>query len=129
MNLGSLLDGAVTLTARSEDEVGNLSAARSPTNAIVKDVVATLSNVSYTNVTLLADKLSGDAECGATITATETTGPHQGSVYSATAGSSGTFGPFSVDAISLGSYGYSVTAADLAGNVSSTVNVNGSDLL
>jgi hypothetical protein len=130
LDLASLLDGSVTLTARTQDAAGNLSATTSPTNAIIKDVVpGTLSGVTYHNVTIFADTLSGTSECGATITATETAGPHVGNVYTTTVGSGGTFSGFTIDAISLGSYGYDVTATDLAGNTSTVVTLSGSDLL
>ena len=73
LDLSTLLDGVVTLTARTRDAAGNMSATRAAANAVVKDVVAgALSNVTYTNVTLFADKLNGTSECGARITATET---------------------------------------------------------
>jgi hypothetical protein len=130
LDLSSLLDGTVTLTAQTQDAAGNRSAATSPANTIVKDVVAgALSSLTYHNVTLAADTLSGTSECGATITATETAGPHVGNVYTLTVGAGGTFSGFAVDAISLGAYAYDVTATDLAGNTSAVTTLSGSDLL
>jgi hypothetical protein len=130
LDLSTLLDGTVTVTAQTKDLAGNVSATTSPANTIIRDVVAgALSNVTYHNVTLFADTLSGTSECGATVTATETAGPHVGNVYTVTVGAGGTFSGFAVDAISVGSYGYGVTATDLAGNTSATVTLSGSDLL
>jgi hypothetical protein len=130
LNLSTLLDGPVTLTAQTKDAAGNLSATTSPANAITQDVVpGALSAVTYHNVTIFADTLSGTSECGATITATETTGPHVGNVYTTTVGAGGTFSGFTIDAISLGAYAYNVTATDLAGNISAVVPISGSDLV
>jgi hypothetical protein len=130
INLSTLLDGVVTLTAQTKDAAGNLSATRSPTNVVRKDIVAgALSNVTYTNNALFADTLSGTSECGATIRATQTVGPHVGNVYTTTVGSGGTFSGFSVDAISLGAYAYAVTATDLAGNISAITTVSGTIVL
>lgn len=85
LDMSTLLDGTVTLSAQTEDLAGNVSATHAPANVIVKDIVAgALSNVTYTNVALFADQLNGTSECGATITATETAGPHPGNVYPTT---------------------------------------------
>ena len=130
LDLRALLDGVVTLTARTRDAAGNMSVTRQPPNAVVKDVVpGALSNVTYTNITLFADKLNGTSECGATITATETVGPHVGNVYTTVVGVAGTFSGLVVDAVSLGAFSYAVTARDLAGNTSAATVVSGSDLL
>lgn len=128
----TLLDGTLTLTARTADRAGNVSAARTPVNPVVKDTVApTVTALAYTNITLFADKLSGTAECGATILATETTGPHVGNTYTTSIASGSTFANLTVDAISLGGYAYDVTATDLAGNAGSAAAaaISGSDLL
>jgi hypothetical protein len=131
LNLTSLLDGTVTVTARTKDSLGNQSATTAPANVVIKDTVAgALSNVHYNDKALAPDELSGTSECGATIKATETSGPHVGNVYTTTVGSAGTFSGFQVDATALNlSYGYSVTATDLAGNISSAVTLSGIDLL
>jgi fibronectin type 3 domain-containing protein len=131
LNLSSLLDGTVTVTARTKDSLGNQSATTAPTNVVTKDTVAgALSNVHYNDKALAPDELSGTSECGATIKASETSGPHVGNVYTTTVGSGGTFSGFQVDAIALNlNYGYSVSATDLAGNTSSAVTLSGVDLL
>jgi hypothetical protein len=134
LDLTSLLDGAVTLTARTQDATGNASAAASPANAIVKDTVAAaLGGLSYTNVVLLADSMGGTSECGATIVATETVGPNVGRVFPTSGtfvvGAAGTFSGFTLDAVSLGAYSYTVVATDLAGNASAGTVLSGSDLL
>jgi hypothetical protein len=131
LNLGSLLDGTVTLTAQTQDLAGNLSATTVPTNAIVKDVVAAaLSGLAYTdNLLTMADTIGGSSECGATITAVETAGPNVGKTFPTlgtfSVGASGTFSGFTVDAASLRAYGYDVTATDLAGNPSAPVAISG----
>lgn len=126
----TLLDGTLTITAQTADRAGNLSAAQAPLNPVVKDTVApTVTALAYTNVTLFADKLSGTAECGATILATETTGPHPGNTYTTSIASGSTFSNLTVDAISLGSFAYAVTATDLAGNTGAAAPIAGSDLL
>jgi hypothetical protein len=130
INLTTLLDGAVTLTARGTDAAGNLSATRAPANVVVKDVVAgALSDITYTNVALLGrDKLNGTSECGALITATETL--PLSDVFTVTVGVSGTFTGLLVEAIALGIlYSYNVTATDLAGNTSAVIVISGSALL
>jgi hypothetical protein len=128
LNVTGLLDGAVTLTARTEDAAGNLSTTLGPTNAIVKDTVAQLSGVTYTNVVLFADQLSGTSECGARVTAKETA-PASATFTAPQITTGSTFPQFNVAAVSLGSYSYDVTAVDLAGNTSAVVTVSGSDLL
>jgi hypothetical protein len=131
LNLSALLDGTVTLTAQTKDLAGNLSATTAPTNAIVKDVIAAaLSGLTYTdNLLTTADTIGGTSECGATITAVETAGPNVGKTFPTsgtfTVGASGTFSGFTVDATSLGAYGYNVTATDLAGNPSAPVSISG----
>jgi hypothetical protein len=129
LNLSTLLDGTVTLTARTRDTAGNLSATTSPVNVIVKDVVGgALSNLVYNNSALIfADTMSGTSECGALITATETV-PHS-NVYTTTVGSGGTFSNMTIDTLSLTAYSYNVTATDLAGNVSAIVVLSGTALL
>lgn len=133
MDLSSLLDGTVTITARTADAAGNLSATRAPTTATVKDIAAALSGLGYIdNSKSTADLLTGSSECGARITAVQTTGPSPGSTYPTsgtfTVGSGGTFGNFAVAAIfGKGNgvpYAYDVTATDLAAN-SSTVAIAG----
>jgi hypothetical protein len=131
LNLGSLLDGTVTLMAQTQDLAGNLSATTVPTNTIVKDVAAAaLSGLTYTdNLLTAADTIGGSSECGATITAVETAGPNVGKTFPTSGtfsvGATGTFSGFTVDAASLRAYGYNVTATDLAGNPSAPVSISG----
>jgi hypothetical protein len=130
LNLSTLLDGTVTMTARTRDATGNLSATTAPANAIVKDVVAAaLSGLSYTDNALTADTLGGTSECGATITAVKTAGSNVGRTFPTsgtfTVGAAGTFSGFTVDPATLSAYGYNVTATDLAGNPSAPVSITG----
>jgi hypothetical protein len=138
MDLSTLLDGVVTLTARTQDAAGNQSATTGPTNAIRKDTVSSLSGLVYTdNLLGFADTVAGTSECGSVITATEVTGPNPGKTFPVsdtfTVGSGGSFSGFAVDAIFgvvLGvPYSYNFFAADLAGNSSGAVNISGFDHL
>jgi hypothetical protein len=131
LDLSSLLDGTVTLTAQTKDVAGNLSATRSPTNTIVKDVVpAALSSVTYVdNALLQADAIAGTSECGALITVTETTGPHVGTVFTTISPGSTFSRTVETLTLVLGAYAYNVTATDIAGNVSSATAISGNDQL
>lgn len=139
LDVTTLLDGAITLTARTKDAAGNLSAATQAAGAAIKDVVVPpLSGLTYTDAVLGApDTLAGTSECGARIVATETTGPNPGTVYPSAAGfqiaSGTTFSGLALDAIFgvvLGvPYSYSVVATDLAGNARSAVTISGADHL
>jgi hypothetical protein len=127
LNLTSLLDGTVTLTARTKDSAGNLSATLAPTNTIIKDVVAgALSNLNYVDRVLSADQITGTSECGATVLAHRTV--PGSSNFSLVVGSGGTF-TLNVAASALAAYSYDVTATDLAGNASAIIVVSGSTLL
>lgn len=127
LDLSTLLDGVVTLTARTRDAAGNMSVTRAPANAVIKDVVAgALSGVSHVNVALFADKIEGTSECGATITATETA--PDADVFSLVVGTGATF-TLPVDAVSLGAYRYEVTATDRAGNMSAVTVLSGTLVL
>jgi hypothetical protein len=127
LNLSGLAEGTVTLTARTKDATGNQSATTSPTYTVVKDTVAAaLSGVSYNDRTLAADQITGTSECGAIVTAVQTS---PGSNSYSTTRLSGTAFTLNVAALALSSYAYNVTATDLAGNASATVVVSGSDLL
>lgn len=130
LNLSTLLDGTVTVTARTRDLAGNQSASTAPANAIVKDVVAAaLSGLTYTDNAVVADTLGGTSECGATITAVKTAGSNVGRTFPTsgtfTVGPAGTFSGFTVDPATLSAYGYNVTATDLAGNASAPVSITG----
>ncbi|MCW3065675.1 MAG: lipoprotein cytochrome c, partial [Solirubrobacterales bacterium] len=120
-DLTTLLDGTLTITAQTKDLAGNLSATKGPANAVVKDVVgAPLSGVTYHDNALSPDTISGTSECGATVTAVETAGNNVGRAFPAsppfTVPASGAFTGFQVEANLLITYGYTVTAADMAGN-------------
>jgi hypothetical protein len=130
LNLSTLLDGTVTVTARTRDLAGNQSATTAPANAIVKDIVAAaLSGLTYTDNAIVADTLGGTSECGATITAVKTAGSNLGRTFPTsgtfTVGPAGTFSGFPVDPATLSAYGYNVTATDLAGNPSAPVSISG----
>lgn len=134
LNLGTLLDGAMTVTAGTRDLAGNQSATTAPANAVVKDVVAAaLSGLTYTDNVLVADTLGGTSECGATITAIKTAGPNADRTFPTTGtftvGAAGTFSGFTVDPATLSAYGYNVTATDQAGNASAPVSITGNALL
>lgn len=121
MDLSTLLDGVVTITARTADAAGNLSATRAPTNPTRKDTAAVLSGLGYIDrAKSTADQISGSSECGARITAVQTTGPTPGSTYPTsgtfTVGGTNTFNTFNVAALRQRSYAYDVTATDLAAN-------------
>jgi hypothetical protein len=126
LNLTTLPDGTVGLTARTRDAAGNLSAAISPTDTIIKDIAVPALTASYKPPPLLGSaSISGTSECGATILANETNGPHPDTSYTMQV-ASGTFTLSPVEGPALlGTVGYDVTATDLAGNVSATVAVSG----
>jgi hypothetical protein len=121
LNLTTLPDGTVGLTARTRDAAGNLSAAISPANTIIKDIAVPALTASYSKV--LA-RISGASECGATIGATETQGPRPGSVYTMQI-TTGTSYNLTTERPVTGTIKFNVTATDLAGNVSATVVVSG----
>lgn len=128
LDLSSLLDGTVTVTARTKDAAGNVSAPMSPANAVVKDVVAPpLTGVSYNDRALSADQIRGTAECGATIRANRTV-PSAASYGPATAATNGSF-TLDVAPLTLSAYSYDVTATDLAGNTSAATTISGTALL
>jgi hypothetical protein len=133
MDLSSLADGIVTLTVVTADSLGNQSATRAPTIAIVKDTVSSLGSLVYTdNNTTTTDTLSGSAECGSVLSGNETVGPNPGGTgnYTVTA-ANGSFTNVPLDAVNGSGgatpYGYTFSSLDLAGNTSATVNLSGSD--
>lgn len=126
LNLTPLLDGTVTLTARTQDAAGNLSATLAPANTIIKDIVAASpTGVSYNDRILQADQILGNGDCGATIIAVKS----GGSTYTSAALTAA--GPFTLIVAfqALSAYSYNVTATDRAGNVSSIVVVSGTAVL
>jgi hypothetical protein len=133
MDLSSLADGTMTLTAVTADSIGNQSATRAPTYAVVKDTVAQLGSLVYTdNNTTTRDTVAGTAECGAVLNGTETAGPNPGATSSFTVvAANGTFTAAPLDAVNGGAgakpYGYTFSALDLAANTSATINLTGSD--
>ena len=133
LDLSALADGTVTLTARSVDVAGNASASRSPLTPTVRDTVAALTDLVYTDVKGGgADKLDGSSECGAEITASEITGPDPGKAFAAkSVDNDGTFSGYKLDGIKGSgagtAYAYAITATDLAGNAT-TVTVSGADV-
>jgi len=134
LDLTTLVDGPVTVTARSRDSAGNVSAPTAPADPTIKDVVpAPLSGLTYIDNALVADALGGVAECGAAITAIKTAGANIGRTFPTSGtfrvGTSGSFSSFTVDAATLAPYGYDVRATDLAGNAGAPVAITGSAVL
>ncbi len=124
LNLGTLLDGTVTLTARTKDLAGNLSATLGPTNVVIRDTVVPALTAAYSGGLLGLDPhISGSSECGATVRAVKTSGGNVGAVFTTTI-ASGT--SYNVDVqgplLGLGSVTYDVTSTDRAGNVSPVVS-------
>jgi hypothetical protein len=130
LSSGSFGEGPITVTARVIDAAGNLSTTASPANVIVKDTTAAApTGVAYVEgiLVITADRLSGNSECGSTVTAVETT-PVSDSFNSGVL--SGTTFNFTVDTlIILQHYSYNLTAVDRAGNTSSIVVFAGTDAL
>ncbi len=119
LNLSALLDGTVTLTARTMDLAGNVSAPFTATN-IIKDTVVPPLSASYSNPLGLNPRVSGTSECAATIVAVRVGRPSD--VFSGSADTGGAFN-FAVSGslLGLGSVSYDVTSTDRAGNVSPVV--------
>ncbi|MGH2840522.1 MAG: hypothetical protein ACRDKY_06830 [Solirubrobacteraceae bacterium] len=127
LNLTSLNAGTMTVTARTKDAAGNLSATLGPTNTIIKDVTVPALTATYSGGFLGLDPhISGTSECGATIVATKTAGGNVGAQFSMTI-ASGTSYTLSVEGplVGLGSVTYSVTSTDRAGNTSNAVITSG----
>lgn len=112
LNLTSLLDGVVTLTAYSRDAVGNVSTATSMTAVVRKDVIFTpaLSATYHNGILGLGATIDGAAECGASVVATK-----NGTSTPAVIAASSNDYEISVGSL-LGSGGWTVTATDPAGN-------------
>ncbi len=119
LDLSTLLDGTITLTARTKDLAGNLSAPFTATN-IIKDTIVPALSAGYSNPLGLNPRVSGTSECGATIVAVRVGRPSD--VYQDITAPNGTFS-FSVSGslLGLGSVSYNVTSTDRAGNVSPVV--------
>ena len=114
-------DGSVSMSASATDVAGNVSGSRSGSAA--KDTVAPgAPTATYTDSkTNVADVISGAAESGATVRATQTA-PSASGPYSATA----TGGAYSVSVAPGGkdvTVTYQLTATDSAGNTSSTTTL------
>ena len=129
LNVLGLTDGAVTLTARTKDLAGNLSATIVPPNAIVKDTVVPALVADFDDGVLGLDpRVFGTAECRAAIHIVKTFGGNVGKAWDATAGAGSPFS-FSADVegplLGLGQVSYDVTATDRAGNTGTTVGVGG----
>ena len=112
LNLTSLLDGVLTLTASSRDAAGNVSAATPMTAPVRKDVTFSpaLTATYHNGILGLGATIDGNAECGATVVATK----NGNAKPSVTAGSGGDY-EINVGSL-LGSGGWTVTATDPAGN-------------
>lgn len=126
LDLTSLPDGAVTLTARTRDAVGNTSLATSiASGGLVKDTVAPTLSAAYQDNPVTTDRLLTTAECGASVT------------IARTAPTTGSYGPFTstgaqlatdVGSFQATTYGYTSTATDIAGN-QAQVTTTGNDTL
>jgi Bacterial Ig domain/Bacterial Ig-like domain len=123
---GMTANGTVQPTVaagKAFDAAGNPNvAATSTDNTVTYDTIAPpVTGLAYSDGTSgQGDKVTGTAELGATMTATQTQGPHVGTAYTATATTGGAF-TIIVDNIASGTVTYSVTAKDAAGNVSAAV--------
>ena len=117
LNLGSLLDGTVTMTVFTRDLAGNLSTtSRSPANVVIKDTVAPLTAVYSAVILVIYGQVTGNAECGAFVSAVRVPG---GSTFTDRI-TSGSSYDIAVGLLSLGRV-FDVTSTDLAGNVSAVV--------
>lgn len=117
LNLTALADGVLTLTAYSRDAAGNVSPPTAMTATVRKDVVFTpaLTIRFSPGILGLGAKISGNAECGASIVATKNS-QHVTDI----AGSSNTW-EIGVGGL-LASSGWTATATDLAGNTAGPVS-------
>lgn len=117
LNLTSLVDGVLTLTAYSRDAAGNVSSATAMTAAVRKDVVFTPAlTIRFSSGLLgVGAKVSGNAECGADVVATK-----NGTQVTGIAGSGNTY-EISVSGV-LASSGWTATATDPAGNTAGPVS-------
>lgn len=117
LNLTSLADGVLTLTAYSRDAAGNVSSAKAMTAAVRKDVVFTPAlTIRFSSGVLgVGAKVSGNAECGADVVATKNSTQVTG-----IAGSGNTY-EISVSGL-LASSGWTATATDPAGNTAGPVS-------
>jgi hypothetical protein len=122
INVSSLGDGTLTVSAKATDAAGNVGAATSA--GVTKDTVApALGTPTYTdNNNSTADVISGTAEANASISITKTA-PTPTASYSTTA----TGGTYTVNVAAVNgkpnspvAVSYSITATDAAGNTSST---------
>jgi hypothetical protein len=131
INVGSLNEGSVTISAVSTDTAGNPSTAR--TAVVTKDTVAPTFTTapSYSDKNNTAqDQIAGKTSENATVTAVETTPASNTFTGPATGGAT-----FTVNVAALSgttgspiAFSYSVTATDPAGNTSSpAVVVSGND--
>jgi hypothetical protein len=113
VDTSSVLDGPATVRVTSTDAAGNVSGAAN--RDVTKDTVAPAAPTRTYSDVWTADQITGTAEAGATIRATQTA-PRASGPYTATA--SGT-GAYTVTvAVAKGvTVGYTLTATDAAGNV------------
>ena len=129
INAGSLGDGMVTITAKSTDLAGNVSAVRSVT--VTKDTSAPAApSAAYVdNNNNAADQITGTVEGNAIVTATETT--PSAATFTASAAANGSY-TCTVDTVNGRNNAkitvtYVVTATDAAGNVSAGTTVTFAD--
>lgn len=130
LDLSSLGDGTLTLSAKSTDVAGNIGATTSVT--VTKDTVAPgAPTANYTdNNNATADVVSGTAQANAAISVTKNS-PTPTANYSTTANGSGAY---TVNVAGINgkpnapvAVSYSITATDAAGNTSSATILNFTD--
>ena len=129
LNVAGLGDGTLTLSAKSTDVAGNVSATSTATAP--KDTTAPAApSASYADNNNTADQVSGSAEANAAIAITKTS-PAPPGTYSTTANGSGSY---SVAVATTNGkpnpaivVTYTITAQDAAGNTSSATTISYSD--
>ena len=130
LNVSSLADGTLTISANSTDLAGNIGSTRSVT--VTKDTAAPAApTANYTdNNNATADIVSGTAEANASITVTKQS-PAPTTTYPTTANSSGAYtvnvaGTNGKPATPIAVV-YTVTATDAAGNTSGATTLSLND--
>jgi hypothetical protein len=122
LNLGSLADGPLSLTADAADSAGNHGSA---TTAVTKDTVApavaiaTATNpITATNATNVT--VAGTAEPGVQVAVTATNGTQVTAATTVTADGSGAWqvSGYNVSSLPDGTVTFTATATDAAGNKS-----------
>jgi len=118
LNLASLADGTLTISATSTDAPGNVSTVR--TTTVTKDTGIAAPSATYADLKNVNDQITGTTEDGATVTATQTAPTASGPYTTTAAGGAYT--------VPVGRHKnlmvtYTVVATDLAGNTSPATTV------